>query len=71
MGGDASTRAYERLRLPDGATRGFMDQPPTLETAVAPPNATPKDRVRAFARRATASTASRPASVTFAKRPSE
>jgi aminoglycoside/choline kinase family phosphotransferase len=44
MGGDASTRAYERLRLPDGATRVFMDQPPTLETAVAPPNATPDQR---------------------------
>ena len=44
MGGDASTRAYERLYLPDGSTRVFMDQPPALETAVAPPNATPDQR---------------------------
>ena len=44
MSGDASTRAYERLRLPDGSTRVFMDQPPALETAVAPPDATPDQR---------------------------
>ncbi len=44
MGGDASTRAYERLHLPGGATRVFMDQPPALETAVAPPEATPAER---------------------------
>jgi aminoglycoside/choline kinase family phosphotransferase len=44
MGGDASTRAYERLHLQDGSTRVFMDQPPALETAVAPPDATPDER---------------------------
>jgi len=44
MGGDASTRAYERLYLADGSTRVFMDQPPALETAVAPPEATPEER---------------------------
>ncbi len=26
--GDASTRSFERLHLPDGSTRFFMDQPP-------------------------------------------
>ena len=30
--GDASTRLYERLHLPDGGRRIFMDQPPSLET---------------------------------------
>ncbi len=44
MGGDASTRAYERLYLPDGSTRVFMDQPPSLETAVAPPGASAEQR---------------------------
>lgn len=44
MSGDASTRAYERLHLPDGSTRVFMDQPPGAETAVAPPSATPDER---------------------------
>lgn len=44
MSGDASTRAYERLTLPDGSTRVFMDQPPALESAVAPPDATPDQR---------------------------
>ncbi len=44
MGGDASTRAYERLYLTDGSTRVFMDQPPAFETAVAPPEATPDER---------------------------
>jgi aminoglycoside/choline kinase family phosphotransferase len=44
MSGDASTRAYERLYLADGSTRVFMDQPPALETAVAPPEATPEQR---------------------------
>ena len=44
MGGDASTRAYERLYLTDGSTRVFMDQPPALETAVAPPEASPDQR---------------------------
>jgi aminoglycoside/choline kinase family phosphotransferase len=44
MGGDASTRAYERLYLSDGGARVFMDQPPRLETAVAAPDATPEQR---------------------------
>lgn len=44
MSGDASTRAYERLHLADGSTRVFMDQPPGLETTVAPPEATPDER---------------------------
>lgn len=45
MGGDASTRAYERLHLPDGSTRILMDQAPRLETAPCPPFATPEERV--------------------------
>ena len=43
--GDASTRTFERLRLADGTTRFFMDQPPTLETAVCPPAATDAERL--------------------------
>ena len=43
--GDASTRAFERLHLPDGTTRFFMDQPPALETLVGPPEATEAERV--------------------------
>jgi hypothetical protein len=42
--GDASTRLYERLHLPGGATRIFMDQPPSLETQPCPPDATPDQR---------------------------
>ncbi|HEY2048577.1 MAG TPA: phosphotransferase, partial [Caulobacteraceae bacterium] len=42
--GDASTRAYERLRLPSGSTLIFMDQPPSLETQPCPPEATPQER---------------------------
>lgn len=42
--GDASTRHYERLRLPTGGTLIFMDQPPALETASCPPEATPEQR---------------------------
>ncbi|MDE2487698.1 MAG: phosphotransferase [Alphaproteobacteria bacterium] len=45
MGGDASTRLYERLRLPSGGTFIFMDQPPALESAVCPPGATPEQRM--------------------------
>lgn len=44
MSGDASTRAYERLYLAEGGVRVFMDQPPGLETTVAPPGATPDQR---------------------------
>ena len=43
LAGDASTRRYERLRLADGATRIFMDQPP-VESAPCPPDATPDER---------------------------
>jgi aminoglycoside/choline kinase family phosphotransferase len=42
--GDASTRRYERLHAADGSTRIFMDQPPALETAPCPPDATPDER---------------------------
>src|ERR1700723_1478165 len=42
--GDASTRLYERLRLRDGSTRIFMDQPPSLETHPCPPDAAPDQR---------------------------
>ena len=44
MSGDASTRAYERLHLPDDSTRILMDQAPRLETAPCPPGATPQER---------------------------
>ncbi|WP_091736587.1 N-acetylmuramate/N-acetylglucosamine kinase AmgK [Phenylobacterium immobile] len=44
LAGDASTRAYERLRLADGSTRIFMDQPPAAESAPCPPDATPEQR---------------------------
>jgi len=42
--GDASTRLYERLHLPAGGRRIFMDQPPSLETKPCPPLATPDER---------------------------
>jgi aminoglycoside/choline kinase family phosphotransferase len=42
--GDASTRRYERLHRPSGQTFIFMDQPPALETAPCPPDATPEQR---------------------------
>jgi hypothetical protein len=42
--GDASTRLYERLRLPGGGRLIFMDQPPSLETRPCPPEATPDQR---------------------------
>ncbi len=45
MSGDASTRAYERLHLPDGSTRILMDQAPRLESAPCPPGATPNERL--------------------------
>ena len=41
--GDASTRRYERLHLSD-RTLIFMDQPPSMETAPCPPDATPAER---------------------------
>ena len=43
LGGDASTRAYERLHQ-DGETYIFMDQPPALESAPCPPLATADER---------------------------
>jgi aminoglycoside/choline kinase family phosphotransferase len=42
--GDASTRLYERLHLPSGGRRIFMDQPPSLESQPCPPRATPDER---------------------------
>src|SRR4051794_18600213 len=46
--GDASTRAYERLHPADGgASLIFMDQPPALESAPCPPDATPGERAAA------------------------
>jgi aminoglycoside/choline kinase family phosphotransferase len=43
MGGDASTRTYERLHQ-DGETFIFMDQPPALESAPCAPDATADER---------------------------
>ncbi|HWW25778.1 MAG TPA: phosphotransferase [Caulobacter sp.] len=43
LGGDASTRAYERLHR-GGQSFIFMDQPPSAETAPCPPDATPEER---------------------------
>jgi aminoglycoside/choline kinase family phosphotransferase len=45
LSGDASTRAYERLHMPDGARLIFMDQPPALESSICPPEATPEQRI--------------------------
>ena len=39
MRGDASTRRYERLYTPSGATLILMDQPPSLEASPCPPGA--------------------------------
>lgn len=44
LGGDASTRSYERLHRSDQSFI-FMDQPPSLETSVCPPEATPAERL--------------------------
>ena len=44
LGGDASTRSYERLHRADGTSFIFMDQPPSMETAPCPPEATPDER---------------------------
>lgn len=43
LAGDASTRRYERLHRPGGASLIFMDQPP-VESAPCPPAATPDER---------------------------
>jgi aminoglycoside/choline kinase family phosphotransferase len=45
LSGDASTRAYERLYLADGTRLIFMDQPPALESAICPPDATTEARI--------------------------
>jgi len=45
LAGDASTRRYERLHLPDGSRAIFMDQPPTAESAICPPGATNAERI--------------------------
>jgi len=45
LGGDASTRSYERLRTPGGASLIFMDQPPALESVVCPPHASAEERI--------------------------
>jgi aminoglycoside/choline kinase family phosphotransferase len=44
LAGDASTRLYERLHRPGGASLIFMDQPPALETQPCPPQASPDER---------------------------
>lgn len=43
LGGDASTRSYERLHRGEQSFI-FMDQPPSVETAPCPPEATPEQR---------------------------
>jgi N-acetylmuramate 1-kinase len=45
LGGDASTRQYERLCRADGTSFIFMDQPPALESVVCPPGATDAERI--------------------------
>ncbi len=44
LAGDASTRAYERLKLPDGRSLIFMDQPPAAESAPCGPDASDAER---------------------------
>jgi hypothetical protein len=44
LAGDASTRRYERLHRPNGASLILMDQPPSLEAEPCPPAATPGER---------------------------
>lgn len=43
--GDASTRRYERLVLPDGSTLMLMDAPPAAESQPCPPDATDEERL--------------------------
>ena len=47
LAGDASTRRYERLTTPGGGRLIFMDQPPAVESAPCPPDATPAERIEA------------------------
>jgi aminoglycoside/choline kinase family phosphotransferase len=42
--GDASTRRYERLALPDGRTLMLMDAPPAAESKPCPPDASAETR---------------------------
>ncbi len=44
LAGDASTRAYERLRPASGPSLILMDQPPALETQPCPPGASEAER---------------------------
>jgi aminoglycoside/choline kinase family phosphotransferase len=45
LGGDASTRLYERLYRGDGSRFILMDQAPALESVVCPPAATEAERI--------------------------
>lgn len=45
LGGDASTRSYERLHRDGGVSFIFMDQPPALESVVCPPDASDAERI--------------------------
>ena len=45
VAGDASTRAYERLHRPGGATLILMDAPPAAESVTAGPDASPDERM--------------------------
>ncbi len=45
LGGDASTRSYERLHRDGGVSFIFMDQPPALESVVCPPAASDAERI--------------------------
>ena len=44
LSGDASTRRYERLFMPNGVSYIFMDQPPAVESSPCPPEATAEER---------------------------
>ncbi|WP_374468076.1 N-acetylmuramate/N-acetylglucosamine kinase AmgK [Phenylobacterium sp.] len=71
LSGDASTRSYERLRTPGGASLIFMDQPPALESSVCPPGATREERLalgyNAASRLAAGSVAAFVATATYLK----
>jgi hypothetical protein len=47
LAGDASTRNYERLHLPDGLSLILMDAPPSAESRPCGPTATREERVAA------------------------
>ena len=47
LAGDASTRNYERLFMPDGLTLILMDAPPSAESRPCGPTATPEERIQA------------------------